>query len=271
MCVCDDVSHAYFTVVSFWFCVCLFYALRLCPQGRPPTPHAITTPCLWCRQIKRPYFHVVPLDKRQLRAWRDYLELEAADGDHHSLVQLYERCLIACAQYEEFWMQYARYLERRLPAAAETDKPSQPVGAGAEAASFAGATPAGPGAADDAAVQRLLTADQSGRDAAVSFETESQRLPEQRADVGAGYTPLEDPADAVREVYKRACLVHCPSKPNVRMQWAAFEESVGERPPRDRRCRPDRRWGLLEPVVITGSSGKGRWETIAISRDNRTL
>ncbi|XP_043222809.1 uncharacterized protein LOC122382017 [Amphibalanus amphitrite] len=177
-------------------------------------------------KIKRPYFHVIPLDKRQLRAWREYLELEAADGDHHSLVQLYERCLISCAQYEEFWMQYARYLERQLPTAGGKDKPQTSAAAGSTGAPSAPPAAAA-GAADDAAVQRLLTADQSGRAGAPSFETESQQLPEERSDVGAGFTPLEDPADAVREVYKRACLVHCPTKPNVRMQWAAFEESVG--------------------------------------------
>lgn len=127
------------------------------------------------RQIKRPYFHVVPLDRRQLRAWRDYLQLEASDGDHHSLVLLYERCLIACAQYEEFWGQYARYLERRLDAAAE------------------------PAAEAEAEQQQQL--------------------------------PPADPAAGVREVYKRACLVHCPTKPSIRLQWAAFEESRGETVP----------------------------------------
>ena len=194
------------------------------------------------RQIKRPYFHVIPLDKRQLRTWREYLELEAADGDHHSLVQLYERCLIACAQYEEFWMQYARYLERQLPKPGGGAKKAKvtaasTAGTTASATASAGSTVparagagagAGAGAADDAAVQRLLTADETGRTTSPAYETESQRLPSERPDVAAGYTQLEDPADAVREVYKRACLVHCPTKPNVRMQWAAFEESVGE-------------------------------------------
>ena len=168
---------------------------------------------------------MIPLDKRQLRAWREYLELEAADGDHHSRVQLYERCLIACAQYEEFWMQYARYLEKQMPGVEAAGKQTNTA---AVAAAAAEAITAGPGAADDAAVQKILTADQTGRTEAASYETESQRLPEERADVGAGISKLEDPADAVREVYKRACLVHCPTKPNVRMQWAAFEESVGE-------------------------------------------
>jgi hypothetical protein len=34
--------------------------------------------------------------------------------------------------------------------------------------------------------------------------------------------------EAVRDVYKRACVIHCPKKPNIRLQWAAFEEELGE-------------------------------------------
>ena len=33
--------------------------------------------------------------------------------------------------------------------------------------------------------------------------------------------------EAVRDVYKRACIVHCPRKAVIRMKWAAFEESIG--------------------------------------------
>lgn len=92
--------------------------------------------------IKRPYFHVKPLDRAQLRAWHSYLdwelgqlgqeakeEQEAAEGSEVIDSQkecrengveaagdrrvriLFERCLIACALYEEFWTKYVQYLE----------------------------------------------------------------------------------------------------------------------------------------------------------------
>ncbi|XP_042274613.1 pre-mRNA-processing factor 39 isoform X1 [Thunnus maccoyii] len=98
--------------------------------------------------IKRPYFHVKPLDRVQLRAWHSYLDWEiaqlnkdtkdpnqvdpsqaATEGsevtaqpqerseeavvahDDHRVRILFERCLIACALYEEFWTRYIHYLE----------------------------------------------------------------------------------------------------------------------------------------------------------------
>lgn len=61
--------------------------------------------------IKRPYFHVKPLEKSQLSAWRTYLDFEVKQGDQARIRVLFERCLIACAFYEEFWMRYIRYLE----------------------------------------------------------------------------------------------------------------------------------------------------------------
>lgn len=97
--------------------------------------------------IKRPYFHVKPLDSLQLRTWHSYLDWEMAqlcnhtketekdstqemeceettqppDGSSSNHVSkddsrvriLFERCLIACALYEEFWTRYIRYLETR--------------------------------------------------------------------------------------------------------------------------------------------------------------
>uniref|UniRef100_A0A8C7P661 Si:ch211-114c17.1 n=1 Tax=Oncorhynchus mykiss TaxID=8022 RepID=A0A8C7P661_ONCMY len=63
-------------------------------------------------QIKRPYFHVKPLDRTQLRAWHSYLDWDeiVAGGDRRVRI-LFERCLIACALYEEFWTKYVQYLE----------------------------------------------------------------------------------------------------------------------------------------------------------------
>lgn len=61
--------------------------------------------------IKRPYFHVKPLEKCQIDNWKDYIAFEKEGGDHQRIVVLYERCLIACALYEEFWLSYVDYLE----------------------------------------------------------------------------------------------------------------------------------------------------------------
>ncbi|XP_057254727.1 pre-mRNA-processing factor 39-like, partial [Pezoporus wallicus] len=61
--------------------------------------------------IKRPYFHVKPLERAQLRNWRDYLDYEMAAGSHERTIVLFERCVIACALYEEFWIKYTKYLE----------------------------------------------------------------------------------------------------------------------------------------------------------------
>ncbi|XP_052442665.1 pre-mRNA-processing factor 39 isoform X2 [Carassius gibelio] len=61
--------------------------------------------------IKRPYFHVKALEKTQLNNWREYLDFELENGTPERVVVLFERCLIACALYEEFWIKYAKYLE----------------------------------------------------------------------------------------------------------------------------------------------------------------
>ncbi|CAB3398235.1 unnamed protein product [Caenorhabditis bovis] len=59
--------------------------------------------------IKRPYFHVKPLDNVQLFNWLTYLDFEIQQGDPERIEILFERCLIACALYEEFWIKYARW------------------------------------------------------------------------------------------------------------------------------------------------------------------
>ncbi|XP_057205331.1 pre-mRNA-processing factor 39 isoform X1 [Triplophysa rosa] len=87
--------------------------------------------------IKRPYFHVKPMDGTQLKAWHSYLDWEMAEAEmtsmdaegttvegseaskkdyvagHGRVLVLFERCLIACALYEEFWVKYIHYLEPR--------------------------------------------------------------------------------------------------------------------------------------------------------------
>ena len=61
--------------------------------------------------IKRPYFHVKPLERVQLKNWREYLDFELSNGDHRRVVILFERCIIACALYEDFWQRFATYME----------------------------------------------------------------------------------------------------------------------------------------------------------------
>ncbi|KAK0703279.1 hypothetical protein B0T26DRAFT_756839 [Lasiosphaeria miniovina] len=60
--------------------------------------------------IKRPYFHVTELDHAQLATWRKYLDFQEAQGDYAKTVFLYNRCLVSCACYDEFWFRYVRWI-----------------------------------------------------------------------------------------------------------------------------------------------------------------
>ncbi|KAL2930736.1 Pre-mRNA-processing factor 39, partial [Bienertia sinuspersici] len=62
------------------------------------------------QNIHRPYYHVKPLDDSQLHNWHRYLDLVEMEGDFDWAVKLYERCLISCAHYAEFWMRYVDYV-----------------------------------------------------------------------------------------------------------------------------------------------------------------
>ncbi|KAL9095621.1 MAG: hypothetical protein Q9165_002053 [Trypethelium subeluteriae] len=62
------------------------------------------------QEIKRPYFHVTELDEAQLVNWRKYLDFEEAEGSYQRTAFLYERCLVAAAYYEEFWLRFARWM-----------------------------------------------------------------------------------------------------------------------------------------------------------------
>ncbi|ESZ97491.1 pre-mRNA-processing factor 39 [Sclerotinia borealis F-4128] len=64
-------------------------------------------------EIKRPYFHVTELDNQQIANWRKYLDFEEAEGDYTRAVFLYERCLVTCAFYDEFWFRYARWMSSK--------------------------------------------------------------------------------------------------------------------------------------------------------------
>lgn len=61
-------------------------------------------------EVKRPYYHVTELDEAQLVNWRKYLDFEEAEGDYTRAKFLYERCLVTAANYEEFWLRYARWM-----------------------------------------------------------------------------------------------------------------------------------------------------------------
>lgn len=65
---------------------------------------------LYESEIKRPYFHVTEIDEAQLVNWHKYLDYEEAEGDYTRIHFLYERCLVTCAQHDEFWMRYARWM-----------------------------------------------------------------------------------------------------------------------------------------------------------------
>ncbi|KZV32223.1 pre-mRNA-processing factor 39-like [Dorcoceras hygrometricum] len=94
--------------------------------------------------IRRPYFHVRPLNTQELENWHAYLDFMEVEDDfslyylpnHLSVNQggsllsylrgllihrrsipcvfkLYERCLIACALYPEYWIRYVLCMEAR--------------------------------------------------------------------------------------------------------------------------------------------------------------
>nr|XP_023019720.1 pre-mRNA-processing factor 39-like isoform X1 [Leptinotarsa decemlineata] len=75
------------------------------------TVNAVTARWNYEEGIKRPYFHVKPLERCQLKNWQDYLDYETEQGDRVRIIVLFERCLIACALYEEFWLKFVHYLE----------------------------------------------------------------------------------------------------------------------------------------------------------------
>ncbi|XP_034939966.1 pre-mRNA-processing factor 39 [Chelonus insularis] len=73
--------------------------------------NAVTARWTFEEGIKRPYFHVKPLERCQLKNWKEYLDFEIEQKDEKRIIILFERCLIACALYDEFWLRFVRYLE----------------------------------------------------------------------------------------------------------------------------------------------------------------
>ena len=81
--------------------------------------------------LSRSYFHVMPVSPSLLSNWRSYLRWEEREEEKEEeesrqqqqqqcqkcgclsrTRQLYERCLIACCAYQEFWFMYVDYLQR---------------------------------------------------------------------------------------------------------------------------------------------------------------
>lgn len=62
--------------------------------------------------IKRSNFSNKPLDSDQVMNWRKYLEFEEKEGNLFRVKLLYERCVVPCCYYFEFWVRYAEFLER---------------------------------------------------------------------------------------------------------------------------------------------------------------
>ncbi|EAT33833.1 AAEL013888-PA [Aedes aegypti] len=77
------------------------------------TVAAVTARWTYEEGIKRPYFHVKPLERCQLKNWKEYLDFEIEQGDEKRILVLFERCLIACALYDDFWLKLIRYLDSR--------------------------------------------------------------------------------------------------------------------------------------------------------------
>ncbi|KAM0825922.1 hypothetical protein ACQ4PT_069227 [Festuca glaucescens] len=69
--------------------------------------------CGFEASIRRPFFHVKPLDDDQLENWNRYLDFVEKNGDFDWAVKLYERCLIPCANYSEFWIRYSEYVDAK--------------------------------------------------------------------------------------------------------------------------------------------------------------
>ncbi|USP79882.1 pre-mrna-processing factor 39 [Curvularia clavata] len=74
------------------------------------TQQEVTNRWTFEHAIKRAYFHVTELEESELDNWRKYLEYEEKQGDFERTSFLYERCLVACALYDEFWLRYARWM-----------------------------------------------------------------------------------------------------------------------------------------------------------------
>ncbi|CEF61297.1 Pre-mRNA-processing factor 39 [Strongyloides ratti] len=53
-------------------------------------------------------------ENKQFSLWFKYLDWEINNRDEKKIKCLFERCLVACCLYEEYWMKYARYLDKNV-------------------------------------------------------------------------------------------------------------------------------------------------------------
>lgn len=67
----------------------------------------------WESACKRSFFHANPLDETQQAAWRAYLAYAETEwaSEQPRISKLYERCLVPCCVYPEFWIKYATFVE----------------------------------------------------------------------------------------------------------------------------------------------------------------
>ncbi|KAI3741511.1 hypothetical protein L1987_59185 [Smallanthus sonchifolius] len=63
--------------------------------------------------MERDIFNVKPLDEEDLQNWHNYLDFIEKQEDFDWAVKVYERCLIPCANYPEFWMRYVEFMESK--------------------------------------------------------------------------------------------------------------------------------------------------------------
>ncbi|KAI3514562.1 hypothetical protein L1887_13079 [Cichorium endivia] len=63
--------------------------------------------------IRRPYYHFRPLNVTELENWHNYIDFIQGCDDLNKVVKLFERCLIACANYHEYWIRYVLCMEAR--------------------------------------------------------------------------------------------------------------------------------------------------------------
>ncbi|KAH3757129.1 Pre-mRNA-processing factor 39 [Pelomyxa schiedti] len=71
--------------------------------------------------MKRAFFHIKAVPESMLDIWRKYLDFEELSGKHSRIIVLYERCLITCFYYSEFWLRYACWLEKYVSIEAARD------------------------------------------------------------------------------------------------------------------------------------------------------
>ncbi|KAF2740449.1 hypothetical protein EJ04DRAFT_531088 [Polyplosphaeria fusca] len=60
--------------------------------------------------LKRSYFTVDDVTEEELDMWRKYLDFEEKRKNYVHTKFLYERCVVVCASYPEFWLRYARWM-----------------------------------------------------------------------------------------------------------------------------------------------------------------